>query len=155
MSFATFWNYFQDGNIPLFAAVEAGNLHVCRELLLQETEAQLKYTKAPLKDTALHLAARKRDNDLVKLFIETGAVVDSQNVSFLGQKPSKFSEILFASENKHNTNYTTRDPKFVNQVSEANKLIILGGEWYNECLDVLQCMEYYYTPTVLIREKIC
>ena len=36
---------FQDGNIPLFAAVEAGNLHVCRELLLQETEAQLKYTK--------------------------------------------------------------------------------------------------------------
>ena len=86
MSFATFWNYFQDGNIPLFAAVEAGNLHVCRELLLQETEAQLKYTKAPLKDTALHLAARKRDNDLVKLFIETGAVVDSQNVSFLGQK---------------------------------------------------------------------
>ena len=71
---------FQDGNIPLFAAVEAGNLHVCRELLLQETEAQLKYTKPPLKDTALHLAARKRDNDLVKLFIEAGAVVDSQNV---------------------------------------------------------------------------
>ena len=61
--------------------MEAGNLHVCRELLLQETEAQLKYTKPPLKDTALHLAARKRDNDLVKLFIETGAFVDSQNVS--------------------------------------------------------------------------
>ena len=72
---------FKDGNIPLFAAVEAGNLHVCRELLLVDTEAQLKYTKPPLKDTALHLAARKRDNDLVKLFIEAGAFVDSQNVS--------------------------------------------------------------------------
>ena len=61
--------------------MEAGNLHVCRELLLQETEAQLKYTKPPLKDLVLHLAARKRDNDLVKLFIEAGAVVDGQNVS--------------------------------------------------------------------------
>ena len=79
-SFFLSFSSIQDGNIPLFAAVEAGNLHVCRELLLQETEAQLKYTKPPLKDTALHLAARKRDNDLVKLFIEAGAVVDSQNV---------------------------------------------------------------------------
>ena len=70
----------QDGNIPLFAAVEAGNIHVCRELLLQETEAQLKYTKPPLKDLVLHLAARKRDNDMVKLFIEAGAVVDGTNV---------------------------------------------------------------------------
>lgn len=60
--------------------MEAGNLQVCRELLMQETEAQLKYHKPPLKETALHLAARRRDNDLVKLFIETGAVVDSQNV---------------------------------------------------------------------------
>ena len=73
--------YLQDGNIPLFAAIEAGNLHVCRELLMQETEAQVKYTKPPpLKDTALHLAARRKDNELVKLFIEAGAGVDAQNV---------------------------------------------------------------------------
>ena len=72
--------YLQDGNIPLFAAIEAGNLHVCRELLMQETEAQVKYTKPPLKDTGLHLAARRKDNDMVKLFIEAGAGVDVQNV---------------------------------------------------------------------------
>ena len=30
---------------------------------------------------ALHLAARKGDNDLVKLFIESGTRVDTQNVS--------------------------------------------------------------------------
>ena len=79
---------FQDGNIPLFAAIEAGNLHVCRELLLQETEDQVKYTKPPLKDTALHLAARRKDNDMVKLFIEAGAGVDIRNVSsaLFGQK---------------------------------------------------------------------
>lgn len=74
------YSKLQDGNIPLFAAVEAGNIHVCRELLLQETESQLKYTKPPLKDLVLHLAARKRDNDMVKLFIEAGAVVDGTNV---------------------------------------------------------------------------
>jgi ankyrin repeat protein len=70
----------QDGNVPLFAAVDAGNLNVCRELLGHETEAQVKFTKIPLKDTVLHLAARRRDNDLVKLFLEAGAGVDAQNV---------------------------------------------------------------------------
>ncbi len=72
---------FQDGNVPLFAAIDAGNLNVCRELLGHETEAQVKFTKPPLKDTCLHLAARRRDNDLVKLFIEAGAAVDAKNVS--------------------------------------------------------------------------
>ena len=47
---------------------------------MQETEAQVKYTKPPLKDTALHLASRRKDNELVKLFIEAGAGVDVQNV---------------------------------------------------------------------------
>ena len=58
-------------------------MHVCRELLMQETEAQVKYTKPPLKDTALHLASRRKDNELVKLFIEAGAGVDVQNVRIL------------------------------------------------------------------------
>jgi hypothetical protein len=40
----------------------------------------VKYTKPPLKDTVLHLAARRKDNDLVKLFIEAGAGVDVKNV---------------------------------------------------------------------------
>ena len=41
--------FLQDGNIPLFAAIEAGNVNVCRELLSQETEAQIKFVKEPLK----------------------------------------------------------------------------------------------------------
>ncbi|XP_059080155.1 serine/threonine-protein phosphatase 6 regulatory ankyrin repeat subunit B-like [Tigriopus californicus] len=68
-----------DGNIPLFAAIEAGNLHVCRELLSHEAETQIKYAKEPLKDTALHLAGRRKDNDMVKMFIEAGGTVDAKN----------------------------------------------------------------------------
>jgi ankyrin repeat protein len=43
----------------------------------------LKASKGKEEDTALHLAARKGDNDLVKFLIETGAMVDAQNVSIL------------------------------------------------------------------------
>ena len=53
---------------------------------MQETEAQVKYTKPPLKDTALHLASRRKDNELVKLFIEAGAGVDVQNVRQFHEK---------------------------------------------------------------------
>ena len=98
----------QEGNIPLFSAVDVGNLSVSRELLLTHTQVdntigitavliltstllqskpplpsqeQLKAGKGPEEDQALHLAARKGDNDLVKLFIESGTRVDTQNVS--------------------------------------------------------------------------
>ncbi len=54
---------------------------MCRELLTHDTQAQIKYLKEPSKDTALHLAGRKRDNDMVKMFIEAGSVVDGKNVS--------------------------------------------------------------------------
>ena len=47
---------------------------------MHETEAQIKYLKEPLKDSVLHLAARRRDNELMKLFIEGGAAVDLPNV---------------------------------------------------------------------------
>ena len=127
----------QEGNIPLFSAIEVGNLSVSRELLLTHTQVtswnvlnrkkniffdwnlnadmftiqeQLKAGKGTSDDQvnlefhfpflcftfvfivqalhfhfpfvqALHLAARKGDNDLVKLFIESGTRVDTQNVS--------------------------------------------------------------------------
>ena len=38
------------------------------------------FTTSPLKDTALHLAAREQDNDMMKLFMKFGAVIDAQNV---------------------------------------------------------------------------
>ena len=103
----------QDGQIPLMAAIEAGNLNVCRELLGYETAAQIKqvdhkrnasllqkyelrnikfqpiicyvmlprYANEPKLDYPLHLAGRKKDNEMVKLFIEAGAAVDAKNVN--------------------------------------------------------------------------
>ena len=60
--------------------------NVCRELLAHDTPAQIKYVKEPLKDTALHLAGRRRDNDMIKMFIEAGSVVDGKNVRMHSKK---------------------------------------------------------------------
>ena len=46
-------------------------------------QEQLKTPKGDSLDYAVHLAARKGDNDLIKTFIEMGAEVDIQNVSSL------------------------------------------------------------------------
>ena len=43
-------------------------------------QEQLKSAKGNEGDSAIHIAARKGDNDLVKLFIEAGTRVDTQNV---------------------------------------------------------------------------
>ncbi len=37
--------------------------------------------KEPLKDSALHLAGRRKDNEMVKMLIEAGSVVDARNVT--------------------------------------------------------------------------
>ncbi|KAK7485350.1 hypothetical protein BaRGS_00023449, partial [Batillaria attramentaria] len=94
----------KEGSIPLSLAAEAGNLGVCRELLGVQTEEQLAYQK-PLSifefdcsrevdcdhvafapaflqstgDTALHLACRRHDMELAKLFVEAGAPIDRKN----------------------------------------------------------------------------
>ena len=75
-----FFCSFQDGNIPLFAAIKAGNWAITQELLRHETKAQITYTNEPLRNSALHLAAREEDNDMMKLLIQLGAEVDLQNV---------------------------------------------------------------------------
>ena len=39
-----------------------------------------RYACEPKMDFPLHLAGRKKDNEMVKLFIEAGAAVDAKNV---------------------------------------------------------------------------
>ncbi|XP_037903075.1 serine/threonine-protein phosphatase 6 regulatory ankyrin repeat subunit A isoform X2 [Hermetia illucens] len=72
------------GKIPLLLAVEAGNQSMCRELLSSQTAEQLKATTAN-GDTALHLAARRRDVDMVRILVDYGTNVDTQNGE--GQTP--------------------------------------------------------------------
>lgn len=88
------------GTIPLFCGIEATNNNVCKELLNKDAEIQvgteeliklpnwitvshillkLKVVKQPIGDNALHLAARKKDHNLVKTLIEAGGQVDTQN----------------------------------------------------------------------------
>ncbi|XP_076239069.1 no mechanoreceptor potential C isoform X1 [Calliopsis andreniformis] len=66
------------GKIPLLLAVEAGNQSMCRELLAQQAPDQLRATN-PSGDSALHLAARRRDIDMVRILVDYGATVDMQN----------------------------------------------------------------------------
>ncbi|XP_018122170.1 provisional ortholog of ankyrin repeat domain 52 L homeolog isoform X1 [Xenopus laevis] len=75
----------KDGCIPLFLAIEAGNLGICKELLLVNPESQLRAVSKKYGDTALHASCRKRDVDAAKLLVEYGANVDCQNEE--GQTP--------------------------------------------------------------------
>ncbi|XP_045473083.1 serine/threonine-protein phosphatase 6 regulatory ankyrin repeat subunit A [Harmonia axyridis] len=72
------------GKIPLLLAVEAGNQSMCRELLSAQTSDQLKATSAN-GDTALHLAVRKKDIDMVRILVDYGTSVDIRNGE--GQTP--------------------------------------------------------------------
>ncbi|KAL0267531.1 UNVERIFIED_CONTAM: hypothetical protein PYX00_009777 [Menopon gallinae] len=66
------------GKIPLLLAVESGNQSMCRELLSSQAADQLRAT-TPEGDTALHLATRRRDLDMVRILVDYGTNVDIQN----------------------------------------------------------------------------
>ncbi|XP_050310455.1 serine/threonine-protein phosphatase 6 regulatory ankyrin repeat subunit A isoform X3 [Anthonomus grandis grandis] len=72
------------GKIPLLLAVEAGNQSMCRELLSTLTSEQLK-AAATNGDTALHLAVRRKDIDMVRILVDYGTNVDIRNGE--GQTP--------------------------------------------------------------------
>ena len=73
-------SFLQDGDIPLFSAIRSRNWKVANELLRKETKAQVCYINNSTNDSALHIAAREQDNDMVKLLVQLGAGIDFQNV---------------------------------------------------------------------------
>ncbi|PAA54089.1 hypothetical protein BOX15_Mlig025367g1 [Macrostomum lignano] len=66
-------------NIPLFYAVEQGNAVVVKELLDRDTEAQVKWKKSFNGETALHIAASRKDMEAIKILCDAGAEVNVQN----------------------------------------------------------------------------
>ncbi|XP_011695992.1 PREDICTED: ankyrin-3-like [Wasmannia auropunctata] len=66
------------GKIPLLLAIEAGNQSICRKLLAHQAPDQLCAT-TPAGDSAMHLAARRRDIDMMRILVDYGAAVNMQN----------------------------------------------------------------------------
>lgn len=68
---------------------------MCRELLSSQAADQLRAT-TPEGDTALHLATRRRDLDMVRILVDYGTNVDIQNVGIIGdiQSPKYFSYFI-------------------------------------------------------------
>ncbi|XP_059153195.1 ankyrin-2-like [Physella acuta] len=69
----------KEGVIPLFMAVESGNVPVIKELLAHLASQQVVCKRNDTGDTALHLACRKKDLDSIKILVDSGIAVDSKN----------------------------------------------------------------------------
>ncbi|CAN7936922.1 unnamed protein product, partial [Ixodes hexagonus] len=74
-----------DGNIPLFLAVEVGNHGVCRDLLGAMTREQVTYVHPTTGNTALHLATKRKDLDIMRFLVECNSPINHQNKE--GQSP--------------------------------------------------------------------
>ncbi|XP_069167057.1 serine/threonine-protein phosphatase 6 regulatory ankyrin repeat subunit B [Procambarus clarkii] len=73
------------GDIPLFLAVEASHQGLVRELVFHHGSDQVKSVRGLSRDTALHIACRKKDTDMVRILVEAGSNTDAQNSA--GQTP--------------------------------------------------------------------
>ncbi|XP_069948336.1 serine/threonine-protein phosphatase 6 regulatory ankyrin repeat subunit B-like [Cherax quadricarinatus] len=73
------------GDIPLFLAVEASHQGLVRELVFHHGSDQVKAVRGNTRDTALHIACRKKDTDMVRILVEAGSNTDAQNAA--GQTP--------------------------------------------------------------------
>ena len=72
---------FQRGDIPIFIAIEAGNQGLVKELLYHYGRDQVKESRTLTKDTALHIACRRKDTDIVRILVDAGAGINEKNVS--------------------------------------------------------------------------
>lgn len=54
---------------------------MCRELLTALSKEQLKMKTATEGDTAMHIATRHKNGEMLRLFLNSGGNVDAQNVS--------------------------------------------------------------------------
>ncbi|XP_064110745.1 serine/threonine-protein phosphatase 6 regulatory ankyrin repeat subunit C-like isoform X2 [Macrobrachium nipponense] len=77
------------GDIPLFIAIDAGNSSLVKELLHYQASEQLKVTRHETKDSPLHIACRKKETDIVRVLVDAGASTDEKNS--LGQTPLHIS----------------------------------------------------------------
>lgn len=75
------WLNVKDGNIALFLALETGNHGICRELLSVLAKEQTAIKRADTGDTAIHLAMKKKDIEMLRLLVDCGGSVDAQNVN--------------------------------------------------------------------------
>ncbi|KAL2080256.1 hypothetical protein ACEWY4_024049 [Coilia grayii] len=75
----------KNGCIPLLLAVESGNVGVVKELLGALSEAQLRARRSRDGNSALHICCRRKDAEMAKILVESGANVDAQNDE--GQTP--------------------------------------------------------------------
>lgn len=75
----------KDGNIPLVMALKNGLKGACQELLSAQVEEQLGMTAGESEDSPLHIAVRKKDLEICRVFVDCGCNVDAVNA--LGQTP--------------------------------------------------------------------
>lgn len=70
-----------DQNISLLYAVEVGNHGLAKELLTEYAKEQLEARKNGNGDGAIHISAKRKDLEMLKLLIEKGCNVNMKNVS--------------------------------------------------------------------------
>ena len=63
--------------------MEVGNHGVCRDLLGVSTKEQVTYVHPTTGNTALHLATRRKDLDIMRFLVECNSPINHQNVSQL------------------------------------------------------------------------
>ncbi|GIY84975.1 ankyrin-1 [Caerostris darwini] len=69
----------KDGKIPLLIAAENDNNSLCRELLTALSKEQLKFRTVEEGNTVMHIATQRKNGELLRLLLNSGGNVDSQN----------------------------------------------------------------------------